>query len=278
MHTGMYENEATQANIRELQRRGVEFVGPVSGSLAAGDEGLGRMSEPAEILVRIEEVLARGRDLAGRRILVTAGPTHEPIDPVRFVGNRSSGRMGYLIAEEARARGADVVLVSGPVALPDPDGVRVIRVETAQEVRDAVFGELEGVDAVVMAAAVADFRPAERAERKIKKESGVPEIALERTPDVLRELGALSTKPVLAGFAAETNDLEAAGRRKLAGKHLDLIVVNEVGREGTGFGSETNDAMILSTTGEDTPMQTWTKRQLATALLDRLSKLLPSGR
>jgi len=274
MHTGMYENEATQANIRELQRRGAEFVGPVSGSLAAGDEGIGRMAEPQEILDRIEEVLARGHDLAGRRILVTAGPTHEPIDPVRFVGNRSSGRMGYAIAEEASARGADVVLVSGPVSLPDPDGVRVIRVETAQEMRDAVMAQAAEADAVVKAAAVADFRPAQQADRKIKKDSGVPEIHLEPTPDVLRELGALPHRPVLVGFAAETNDLETAGRRKLTEKHLDLIVVNEVGREGTGFGSETNDAMILAATGEDTPLRTWTKRELAGAILDRLSKLV----
>src|SRR5947207_8751896 len=129
MHTGMYENEATQANVRELTRRGVEFVGPVAGSLAAGDEGVGRMAEPEEILARLEEVVSRGRDLAGRRILVTAGPTHEPIDPVRFIGNRSTGRMGFAIAEEARARGADVVLVAGPVSLPDPDGMRTARVE-----------------------------------------------------------------------------------------------------------------------------------------------------
>jgi phosphopantothenoylcysteine decarboxylase / phosphopantothenate---cysteine ligase len=278
MHTGMYEHEATQANIRELERRGLEFVGPTMGSLAAGDEGLGRMSEPEEIMARVEEVLGRGHDLAGRRILVTAGPTHEPIDPVRFIGNRSSGRMGYAIAEGARARGADVVLVSGPVALPDPDGVRVVRVETAEEMRDAVMAEVPTVDAVVMAAAVADFRPADRAAQKIKKEWGVPEIDLEPTPDVLRELGALEDTPVLVGFGAETNDLEAAGRRKLTEKHLDLIVVNEVGREGTGFGSETNDAMILSATGDDVPLRTWTKRELAAAILDRLSKLLAGRR
>jgi len=274
MHTGMYEHDATQANIRELERRGVEFVGPVRGSLAAGDEGLGRMSEPEEILARVEEVLARGRDLAGRRILVTAGPTHEPIDPVRFIGNRSSGRMGYTIAEEARTRGADVVLVSGPVSLPAPDGVRMVRVETAQEMRDAVMSEAPNVDAVVKAAAVADFRPTEHARQKIKKESGVPEIRLEPTPDVLRELARMADRPVLVGFAAETNDLEAAGRRKLEEKRLDLVVVNEVGREGTGFGSETNDAMILSSTGDDVPLRTWTKRELAEAILDRLGKLV----
>ena len=276
MHTGMYENEATQTNIRELERRGATFVGPVSGSLAAGDEGPGRMAEPEEILAAMEAVLSAGRDLAGRRILVTAGPTHEPIDPVRFIGNRSSGKMGYAIAEEARARGADVVLVRGPVSLPEPDGMRVVRVETAQEMRDAVMAEAGEVDAVIKAAAVADFRPSEQADHKLKKESGIPEIRLERTPDVLRELGDLPERPVLVGFAAETNDLEEAGRRKLTEKRLDLIVVNQVGREGTGFGSDTNDAMILSATGDDQPLRSWTKRELANAILDRVAKLVTS--
>jgi phosphopantothenoylcysteine decarboxylase/phosphopantothenate--cysteine ligase len=276
MHTGMYENEATQTNIRELERRGATFVGPVSGSLAAGDEGPGRMAEPEEILAAMEAVLSEGRDLAGRRILVTAGPTHEPIDPIRFIGNRSSGKMGYAIAEEARARGADVVLVRGPVSLPEPDGMRVVRVETAQEMRDAVMAEAGEVDAVVKAAAVADFRPSEQADHKLKKESGIPEIRLERTPDVLRELGELPERPVLVGFAAETNDLEEAGRRKLTEKRLDLIVVNQVGREGTGFGSDTNDAMILSATGDDQPLRSWTKRELANAILDRVAKLVTS--
>jgi phosphopantothenoylcysteine decarboxylase/phosphopantothenate--cysteine ligase len=274
MHTGMYEHEATQANLRTLEGRGVELVGPVSGSLAAGDEGLGRMAEPEVILAAVEAAVSRGRDLAGVRILITAGPTHEPIDPVRFIGNHSSGKMGYAIAEAARARGADVVLVSGPVSLPDPDGVHVIRVETAQQMRDAVMAEVAGVDAVIKAAAVADFRPVERAERKIKKESGIPQLELEPTPDVLRELGEMGEHPVLVGFAAETNDLEAAGRRKLAEKHLDLIVVNEVGREGTGFGSDTNDAMIVSASGDDVALRTWTKPELAGAILDRLGKLL----
>src|SRR5205807_7857758 len=179
---------------------GVEFVGPASGFLAAGDEGPGRMSEPEEIMARLEEVASRGRDLAGRRILVTAGPTHEPIDPVRFIGNRSSGKMGYLIAAEARARGADVVLVSGPVSLPDPDGVRVVPVETAQEMRDAVMAEVPQVDVVVKAAAVADFRPQDAAGQKLKKESGPPEIRLTPTVDVLSELGEREDRPILVGF------------------------------------------------------------------------------
>jgi phosphopantothenoylcysteine decarboxylase/phosphopantothenate--cysteine ligase len=277
MHTGMYENPATQGNIRLLTERGVSLVGPVSGSLAAGDEGLGRMAEPEAILDAVETVLSEGRDLAGRRIVVTAGPTYEPIDPVRFVGNRSSGRMGYAIASEAWARGAEVVLVRGPVSLPDPPGMRVVRVESAEEMRDAVFAEIPGTDAVVKAAAVADFRPARAAPGKIKKEAGPPSIELVPTPDILRELGMRADRPKLVGFAAETGDLHAAGRKKLRDKGLDIVVVNEVGREGTGFGSETNNALILSADGDDAPLRTWTKEELARAICDRVAKLLTTG-
>jgi phosphopantothenoylcysteine decarboxylase/phosphopantothenate--cysteine ligase len=277
MHTGMFENRATQENLRLLSERGVRIVGPVRGSLAAGDEGIGRMAEPEEILQAAEAVLSHGHDLAGRRIVVTAGPTYEPIDPVRFVGNRSSGRMGFAIAEEAWRRGADVVLVRGPVSLPDPPGIRVVKVESAQQMRDAVFAELQGTDAVIKAAAVADFRPARSATEKIKKEAGPPSIDLVPTADILQELGHRSDRPVLVGFAAETEDLEAEGRRKLVAKGLDVVVVNEVGREGTGFGSDTNDAMILSADGDDVALRTWTKQELARAICDRIAKLLPEA-
>jgi phosphopantothenoylcysteine decarboxylase/phosphopantothenate--cysteine ligase len=277
MHTGMFENPATQENIRLLSGRGVEVVGPGIGSLAAGDEGPGRMAEPEDIADAVQAVLSEGRDLAGRRVVVTAGPTYEPIDPVRFVGNRSSGRMGFAIAEEARARGAEVVLVRGPVSLPDPPGIRVVRVESAQEMRDAVFADLQTTDAVVKAAAVADFRPARTASAKLKKEAGPPSIELVPTPDILRELGQRPDRPVLVGFAAETGDLQTAGRKKLTEKGLDVVVVNVVGREGTGFGSETNDAMILSADGDDVPLRTWTKAELARAICDRLAKLLTTG-
>jgi phosphopantothenoylcysteine decarboxylase / phosphopantothenate---cysteine ligase len=278
MHTGMVEHPATQANLRTLAERGVAIVGPATGSLAAGDEGPGRMSEPEEILAAVVAAAGGAGDLAGRRVLVTAGPTWEPIDPVRFVGNRSSGRMGYEVAAEAARRGADVVLVSGPVALEPPAAVRLVRVERAEEMRDAVHREAAGADAVVMAAAVADWRPAEAAGRKLKKEAGPPAFDLLPTPDILRELGAGPGRPaVLVGFAAETEELEAAGRRKLESKGLDLIVVNEVGREGTGFSSETNHATILSAAGDDEPLRTWTKRELASAIWDRVAKLLASG-
>ena len=274
MHSGMYEHPATQAHLTTLAQRGVTVVGPGSGSLAAGDEGVGRMSEPEEILAAVEQSVRQGRDLAGRLILVTAGPTREAIDPVRFIGNRSSGRMGYAVAEEAASRGASVILVAGPVSLPDPPRAEVVHVETAEQMLGAVSGRLEGVDAVVKAAAVADWRPQLASGEKMKKESGPPNLELVPTVDILKELGARKEGFVLVGFAAETGDLEAAGRAKLAEKNLDLIVVNEVGRQGTGFESETNHAMILSATGDDEPLRTWTKRELASAICDRLVKVL----
>jgi phosphopantothenoylcysteine decarboxylase/phosphopantothenate--cysteine ligase len=274
MHTGMWEHGATRANVDTLSERGAVIVGPERGSLAAGDEGLGRMSEPERIMEAVEEVLSRGRDLVGRRVVVTAGPTWEPIDPVRFVGNRSTGRMGFAVAAEAFARGASVTLVVGPGTIEPPAGPALVRVTTAEEMRAAVLEAAEGADAVVMAAAVADFRPEAAAPAKLKKRDGAPELRLVATPDILAELGRAAGERVLVGFAAETDDVEAAGRAKLADKHLDLLVANEVGREGTGFGSETNRAAIVSRTGEDEPLRDWTKRELAAAICDRLAKLL----
>jgi phosphopantothenoylcysteine decarboxylase/phosphopantothenate--cysteine ligase len=274
MHSGMHEHPATRGNLETLRERGVVVVGPVQGALAAGDRGMGRMAEPEDIATALEEALSAGRDLAGRRVLVTAGPTHEPIDAVRFLGNRSSGKMGWAIADEAQRRGAAVTLVSGPTHLPDPAGVEVVRVETAEEMRDAVLSRFDEADAVVKAAAVADFRPKEHVEGKIKKEGGTPDIHLEPTPDILRELGERKGDRVLVGFAAETEDLEGAGRQKLREKHLDLIVVNQVGEPGTGFDSDTNRASILSAAGDDVPFREWTKRELAAAICDRLVALL----
>jgi len=274
MHTGMWEAAATRSNVAALAERGVAFAGPVSGSLAHGDEGLGRMAEPEAIAEIVEDALARGRDLTGRRIVVTAGPTWEPIDPVRFLGNRSTGRMGFAIASEAAGRGADVTLIVGPGTVEPPAGTRLIRVTTADDMLDAVREATPGADAIVMAAAVADFRPVGVAEDKLKKDAGPPEIRLEATPDILGELGRGSRDLVLVGFAAETREVEAAGRAKLERKGADLIVANEVGREGTGFGSETNRAAIVSRTGDDEPLRDWTKTELATAICDRIAKLL----
>ncbi len=235
---------------------------------------MGRMAEPEDIALGLELALAAGRDLSGRRVLVTAGPTHEPIDAVRFLGNRSSGKMGWAVAEEAHRRGAAVTLVSGPTRLADPPGIEVVRVETAEEMRHAVLARFDESDAVVKAAAVADFRPKERVDGKIKKEGGTPDLYLEPTPDILRELGERKGRRILVGFAAETDDLEAAGRQKLREKHLDLIVVNRVGQPGTGFDSETNRALMFAASGDDLPLREWTKRDLAAAICDRLVALL----
>ena len=278
MHTGMWEHPATKKNVRMFEElysaRGLRFAGPVHGPLSAGDEGPGRMAEPEAILAEIEDVLLERGDLAGRRIVVTAGPTWEPIDPVRFVGNRSTGKMGFAVAEEAFRRGADVTLVVGPGTLQPPEGPAVARVTTAEEMRDAVLGAASDADAVVMAAAVADFRPEAPAGGKIKKEHGPPVVQLVPTPDILSELGSSKGDRVLVGFAAETEDVEAAGRKKLRAKGVDLLVANEVGHEGTGFGSDTNRAAILAADGQDEPLREWTKRELAAAICDRLAKLL----
>jgi phosphopantothenoylcysteine decarboxylase/phosphopantothenate--cysteine ligase len=286
MHTGMWGHPATGEHLATLRDRGAVVVGPASGSLAAGDEGVGRMSEPEEIFATALEVLGAARsgassgevrDLAGRRVLVTAGPTYEPVDAVRFIGNRSSGKMGFAVAAEAARRGAEVTLVAGPVGLADPAGVEVIRVETAEQMAREVFERFDRADAVVAAAAVADFRPREAVAGKLKKGAGPPVLDLEPTTDILATLGKRKGRQALVGFAAETADLEKEARRKLAEKNLDLIVVNEVGRTGTGFGSETNRAAILAASGDDEGFRDWTKPQLAAAICDRLAALLAAS-
>jgi phosphopantothenoylcysteine decarboxylase / phosphopantothenate---cysteine ligase len=277
MHAGMWMSAVTQANVAALAARGIRFAGPVEGALAHGDEGIGRFAEPGDIVERVRAAVEAFPDdagpLRGRHVLVTAGPTYEPIDPVRFVGNRSSGKMGVAIANEALDRGATVTLVLGPGTVAPPAGADVIRVDTAEEMRAAVLARADA-DAIVMAAAVADFRPKAAADRKLKKEQGVPELLFEPTPDILRELAA-GRRPgqVLVGFAAETDDVVAAGRDKLERKGLDLLVANAVGRPATGFGADTNDAAIVTTSGGDEPLRTWTKAELATALWDRVAAL-----
>jgi phosphopantothenoylcysteine decarboxylase/phosphopantothenate--cysteine ligase len=274
MHSGMWGADATRTNVAVLLSRGVRFVGPVDGPLAHGDAGLGRMSEPAEIADAVFTAV-RPRDLDGARVLVTAGPTHEPIDPVRYIGNRSSGKMGVAIAREARARGAEVTLVLGPGTIAPPPAAEVIRVETAEEMRSAVIDRSTAADVVVMAAAVADFRPKATNDRKIKKDAGVPDLMLEPTPDILAELGERRRSgQFLIGFAAETDDVEEAGRAKLRSKRLDALVANTVGREGTGFGSERNEATILVADGRDVPMRAWSKAELASAVCDLIARFL----
>jgi phosphopantothenoylcysteine decarboxylase/phosphopantothenate--cysteine ligase len=270
MHTGMWNAPATRENVAVLASRGVRFVGPIDGALARGDEGPGRMSEPQQIVAAVE-ALSRPRDLEQVRVLVTAGPTQEPIDPVRFIGNRSSGAMGIAIASEAAARGATVMLLLGPGTDTPPSGVDVVHVQTAEQMHAAVLDRSDHVDVVVMAAAVADFRPKVVAESKLKKDAGIPELVLEPTPDILAELGERKRPDqILVGFAAETQDAEVAGAEKLHRKRVDLLIANVVGRAGTGFGSDTNEAAILSAEGTIEPMRVWTKSELAVAVVDRI--------
>ncbi len=278
MHTEMWEHEATRANVETLRGRGVAIVDPEEGELAAGDEGMGRLAALHLILEAAAAALARGHDLAGVRFVVTAGGTQEPIDPVRFIGNRSSGKMGFAIATEAARRGAAVTLVTGPTRLEDPDRVEVVRVRTAAEMRDAVLARFGDTDVVVKAAAVADFRPAKPATSKIKKNAAPPEIVLEKTADILAELGRLKTTQVLVGFSAETEDAVAYGRKKLSAKNLDLIVVNVVGGASAGFETDTNEAVLIGADGGESVLPLQTKSAMSRAILDRVAALLDSQR
>jgi phosphopantothenoylcysteine decarboxylase / phosphopantothenate---cysteine ligase len=275
MHTEMWEHAATQANVTTLQARGVHLVGPASGTLMGGDVGAGRVVEPEEALAAVVAALQEDRpaqDLVGRRIVVTAGGTREPLDPVRYLGNRSTGKMGFAVAEAARRRGAQVDLVAANAALPTPDGVTRHDVTTTLELREAVLGLLADADVVVKAAAVADFRPATVAGSKLKKADGIPTIELTRNPDVLAELGERRSgpgeRPLLVGFAAETDDVEAQGWAKLKRKGADLLVVNDVSRPDAGFAADTNDVLILGADGSRTEVPLTTKVAVADRILD----------
>ncbi|HEX5569134.1 MAG TPA: bifunctional phosphopantothenoylcysteine decarboxylase/phosphopantothenate--cysteine ligase CoaBC [Streptomyces sp.] len=284
MHTEMWEHPATQENVAVLRRRGAVVIEPAVGRLTGADTGKGRLPEPGEIFDVCRRVLARGprareQDLSGRHVVISAGGTREPLDPVRFLGNRSSGRQGYALARTAVARGARVTLVAANSALPDPAGADVVRVGTAAQMREAVRKAAVDADAVVMAAAVADFRPARYAQGKIKKRDGQEPgpIALVRNPDILAELSADRSRPgqVVVGFAAETDDALANGRAKLARKGCDLIVVNEVGEHKT-FGAEESEAVILGTDGSQTPVPHGPKDVLADTVWDKVAQLLGS--
>ena len=277
MHTEMWEHPATRDNVALLVRRGVHLVPPGAGHLAGGDEGPGRMAEPADIVAAVEAVLASAGDLAGRRVLVTAGGTREPIDAVRFIGNRSSGRQGHALADEAVSRGAAVTLVT-TADRPAAPGVRVVRVETAEEMERAVLDAALEADVVVMAAAVADFRPKAPLTGKWKKADRVPDVVLEPTPDILGALGA-ARRPgqVLVGFAAETADVVAAATDKLRRKHLDLIVANDVSAPGAGFDTETNAVVLVGADGSEQTVPLTEKRAVARAVLDAVVPLMRSS-
>ncbi|MFH8729310.1 bifunctional phosphopantothenoylcysteine decarboxylase/phosphopantothenate--cysteine ligase CoaBC [Streptomyces termitum] len=280
MHTEMWEHPATQENVATLRRRGAVVVEPAVGRLTGVDTGKGRFPDPVEVFELCRRVLARGvtaPDLAGRHVVVSAGGTREPLDPVRYLGNRSSGKQGYALARAAAARGARVTLVEANTGMTDPAGVDVVHVGTAVQLREAVLKAAADADAVVMAAAVADFRPAAYATGKIKKtdDGGAPTVELVRNPDVLAELAADRALPgqVVVGFAAETDDVLANGRAKLARKGCDLLVVNEVGERKT-FGSEENEAVVLAADGTETPVPYGPKEALAETVWDLVAPRL----
>ncbi|MFD5870860.1 bifunctional phosphopantothenoylcysteine decarboxylase/phosphopantothenate--cysteine ligase CoaBC [Streptomyces sp. NPDC060322] len=274
MHTEMWEHPATQENVATLRRRGAVVIEPAVGRLTGVDTGKGRLPDPGEIFEVCRRVLARGPvapDLAGRHVVISAGGTREPLDPVRYLGNRSSGKQGYALARTAVARGARVTLIEANTGLPDPAGADVLRAGTAVQLREAVLKAAADADVVVMAAAVADFRPAVYAAGKIKKKDGQeqPPIALVRNPDILAEVAADRARPgqLVVGFAAETDDVLANGREKLRRKGCDLLVVNEVGERKT-FGSEENEAVVLGADGGETAVPYGPKEALADTVWD----------
>ena len=274
MHTEMWEHPATQANLATLTERGVLVVPPASGPLTSGDVGPGRLAELEDLVAGVAAALAPDRSLAGTRVLVSLGGTREPLDPVRYLGNRSSGRMGATIVAEALRRGAEVTAVAAATFVDPPDAARLLRVETAQQLYDTVLAEAEGQDVIVMAAAVADFRPKRVAEGKLKKDQGVPEVVLEPTPDTLAELGR-RRRPgqVLVGFAAETGDHLAGARHKLEAKHLDLVVLNHVEGAHSAFGADDADAYLVDP-GHVEELPRTSKAAIAARLLDRIEALL----
>ena len=270
MNTKMYENPVTQDNLSILRRYGWEVAEPASGRLACGTEGKGRLPEPEDLLELCLHAIAREKDLSGRRVLVTAGPTREALDPVRYLTNRSSGRMGYAIAKAAARRGAEVTLVSGPTALPRPGYMEIVDVESAQEMYEAVTSRAPDMDIIIKAAAVADYRPADVAEDKIKKKDGDLSIPLERTQDILGTLGQRKREgQFLCGFSMETRDLIENSRKKLIKKNLDMVAANNVKVEGAGFGVETNVLTLITAQGEkELPLMS--KDAAADALLDAI--------
>jgi phosphopantothenoylcysteine decarboxylase/phosphopantothenate--cysteine ligase len=273
MNNNMWRHPATQANLQVLRQRGHVIVGPDEGALACGTVGPGRMSEPEAIADAVLAVLNIRRDLEGETVLITAGPTQEPLDPVRYISNRSSGKMGYALAEAAAARGARVLLVSGPVHIPEPPGVTLTRVRTAREMRDAVFANLEPATIVIKAAAVADYHVASVPQQKLKKTAARISLELDPTPDILAELGSRKGDRLLIGFAAETENLRQEARRKLQSKNCDMIAGNLVGQEGTGFESDTNEVVLALATGAVIALPRATKREIADRIFDEALKL-----
>jgi phosphopantothenoylcysteine decarboxylase/phosphopantothenate--cysteine ligase len=274
MNTSMLQHPTVQMNLATLRERGVIVLDPDSGILACGDEGSGRMPDPPVLADFVKQQFAT-RDLEGRSILVTAGPTREPIDPVRYISNRSSGKMGYAIAEAARRRGAKVTLVSGPTAMAPPAGVALSRVTTAAEMHKAVMDALPSQQIVIKAAAVADFTPVSVADSKMKKRDEMT-LALQKAPDILADIGASSPRPFIVAFAAETDDLESNAREKLVRKNADLIVANDVGDASIGFDSDQNAVTVIARDGSSTKIERAPKIVIANRILDLVVQRLAS--
>ncbi len=277
MNDGMYANAAVQENISKMKVRGVEFVDPEHGELACGSVGQGCLADPARILEAVQNRLRLRNDLAGCKLLVTAGPTQEPLDPVRYLSNPSSGKMGFAVAEQARLRGAEVVLISGPTRLPAPEGVSLHRCQRAAEMQALVLEHFPRCDALVMVAAVGDFTPETVAKEKIKKKGGEPlTIKLVPTPDILGEVAKIKTRQVVVGFAAESENLIESAQAKLRKKDLDWIVANDISAPGIGFQSDSNQVTILSREGGIEPQPLLSKKEIAGLLLDRIKARLSS--
>ena len=280
MNTNMYNNPLVQQNIAKLTALGYSFIEPASGMLACGVEGQGRLPEPACIVDFMKKQFANPanpvekNDLAGRKVIVTAGGTREPLDPVRYIGNRSSGKMGYALAEAAKARGAQVTLISGPTKLKPPEGVAYVSVETAAEMRQAVLADYQVADIVIKAAAVADYKPQQVALQKIKKAGDTLTLVLEKNPDILLELGQRKDQQILVGFAAETESLLEHAGDKLMKKNLDMIVANDVTQAGAGFNTDTNIVKLLYRDGRIEEIAQMTKRELADVIFDKIQQIV----
>jgi phosphopantothenoylcysteine decarboxylase/phosphopantothenate--cysteine ligase len=274
MNVNMWESKALQANLATLIERGCHFVEPGVGELACHWYGKGRLAELDEVIEKLEDLFSQ-KDLKGERILVTAGPTQEPMDPVRFITNHSTGKMGFALAQCARRRGADVVLVTGPTSLSLPrKDLEVVRVQTAEEMRKTVLSQVERCSVVIKAAAVSDYRPAAVSPHKVKKGSPTLSLDLERTADILQEVGKKKGRRILVGFAAETEEVIANARKKLAEKNLDLIIANDVAQPGAGFGHDTNQIKILYPTGESRELPLMSKEEASMAILDEVAHLV----
>lgn len=275
MNTNMYENPIVQRNISTLKELGYEFVEPESGRLACGDVGKGKLATPEDIVNHVVELLIKEKDLSGKSIIVTAGPTMESIDPVRYITNRSSGKMGYSIASEAISRGADVTLISGPTNINPPQNLKkLIRIETAQEMYDAVINNMDENQVIIKSAAVADYKPKNYSDKKIKKTNDDLFIELDRNKDIAYEIGKVKNDKILVGFAAETNDLIENAKGKIKKKNFDFIVANDLTKEGAGFGVDTNIVKIVDKDGNITEYPKMKKEEVANVILDKVKSLL----